>query len=889
MLRARNLGIPAALTGGLCQVAGDHPACIGADARMQVVTADALAEDVNGNLWIGGPNQVIRWRDGTFDAYLREQLQGFVQSTSSMTAAPDGSVYAAIPRGPTGLYRFGQDGVPSRVSFQGVNTTEIVSVFVDRDRSLWMGTFRDGVYRMHGQRMEHFRSEHGLSSKRRPGLFRGPRRESLVATSRGLDCFRESPVVPFSTTEGIASSTVQSVLASHDGTVWIGGMGSLDALRGDDLTSIPVQNRSVTALLQDHASRLWAGVGYTLAVYENGRFNTINRLDGSPVGMVAGIVEDREQNVWVSVDVGTASRKLLRIRDQRVQEQLGPDRVPLVRHLAADPTGGVWLGFEDGNLGHYKNGTLEVFPLPRAPDSPASVTHADVGYLGLTIDSDGSAWVATWRGLVRWKQREMKTLTTRNGLPCDQIVSAIRDAHATLWLYTKCGFLAITDAELERWWQRPDRVIHVEVLDALDGAALPAGPRRSQPSVSKSPDGRLWFVNGAVLQMIDPDGLRKDPRPPPVYVEQVTADHTEYGVAGLVRLPARSRDIEISYTAPSFSAPQKIRFRYKLDPRDQELARRRHAPRGLLQRLAPGRYRFHVAASNTDGVWSETGAALDLSIAHAYYQTTWFRTGMVVCVLGLLWTAYHLRLRQLSATFEGRLQERLNERTRIARELHDTLLQSFHGVMFRFQAAANVLPDRPLEARQRLEIALKHGTHAIREGRDAVQGLRASTTVTNDLAAALSALGKELATTSIDDTPAEAAALDVAIHGSPRALRPIIRDDIYRIAGEALRNAFRHARAGRIEVEIRYDERQFQLRVRDDGRGFESVALEDHRAGHFGLPGMHERAEMIGGQLEVWSETGMGTEVALAIPAAAVYTSPQSRRHFWPFVGRTNS
>src|SRR5262249_4839163 len=236
-----------------------------------------------------------------------------------------------------------------------------------------------------------------------------------------------------------------------------------------------------------------------------------------------------------------------------------------------------------------------------------------------------------------------------------------------------------------------------------------------------------------------------------------------------------------------------------------------------------------------------------------------------------------------------RLQERTSERNRIARELHDTLLQSFHGVMFRLRGATNVLPDRPLEAKQRLEAALQHGTQAIREGRDAVHGLRASTTTTNDLAAALTTLGDELAPSHSDDPQAHTASLDVAIEGSPRSLRPIIRDDIYRIGGEALRNAFRHARARRIEVEIRYDARQFQLRVRDDGQGIDGTVLDDPRAGHFGLPGMRERAALVGGHLEVWSEAGMGTEVVLTIPGAAVYSTPRVRRDLWAFVGHSRA
>jgi signal transduction histidine kinase len=273
----------------------------------------------------------------------------------------------------------------------------------------------------------------------------------------------------------------------------------------------------------------------------------------------------------------------------------------------------------------------------------------------------------------------------------------------------------------------------------------------------------------------------------------------------------------------------------------------------------------------------------------SYDRTICLGAASVAAILGLLWALYQLRLLHIGREFDARLHERFNERTRIARELHDTLLQSIHGVMFCVQAAANVLPDRPLEAKQRLETALQHSAHAIREGRDAVQGLRASATVTNDLAIVLSTLGEELAASQIADAHSETSGFNVAIHGTPRTLRPVIQEDIYRIASEALCNAFRHARARRIELDIRYDDRQFQLRVRDDGQGIDAAVPEGYRAGHFGLLGMRERAEQIGGYFEVWSDAGMGTEVALTIPGVVVYASPRARRDFWSFVRPTRA
>src|SRR5262249_39647441 len=214
-----------------------------------------------------------------------------------------------------------------------------------RDRSLWMGTSRDGVYRVSGQRVDHFGSEQGLSSNEVSSFFEDREGNVWLATPKGLDAFRESRVLTFSTSEGLAAGAVGSVLASDDGTVWIGRTESLDALRGGHVTSIPVTGRTVTALFLDHAGRLWVGLEGRLTIYEHDGFREISRPDGRPLGGTVGITEDREGNIWVSLGVTSPDRKLFRLRDLQVQEELAPDRVPLVRRLAADPTGGIWLGF----------------------------------------------------------------------------------------------------------------------------------------------------------------------------------------------------------------------------------------------------------------------------------------------------------------------------------------------------------------------------------------------------------------------------------------------------------------------------------------------------------------------------------------------------------------
>jgi signal transduction histidine kinase len=263
-------------------------------------------------------------------------------------------------------------------------------------------------------------------------------------------------------------------------------------------------------------------------------------------------------------------------------------------------------------------------------------------------------------------------------------------------------------------------------------------------------------------------------------------------------------------------------------------------------------------------VWNEAGASFDFSIAPAYYQTRWFQASCAAAFLGLLWALYRYRLHQIAQEFNARL----DERTHIARDLHDTLLQSFHGLMFRFQAARNMLPRRPEEAMQALDGALERTDQAIAEGRDAIQGLRSSTVITNELAEAVKALGDELVS---HDSTLNSARFQVVVEGPPQDLHPILRDEVYAIAREAVRNAFCHAQARNIEADIRYSGSLFQLRVRDDGQGIDPGIVAEGRAGHYGVPGMRERAKRIGGKLDVWTGTGAGTEIELSIPGSIAY------------------
>jgi signal transduction histidine kinase len=368
--------------------------------------------------------------------------------------------------------------------------------------------------------------------------------------------------------------------------------------------------------------------------------------------------------------------------------------------------------------------------------------------------------------------------------------------------------------------------------------------------------------------MLDPSKESQKALPAETYVQSVFVDRKEFVAADNLKLGANPREVEINYTSPTLLIPQKVKFRYRLDGYEfdwHDAGTRRQA---FYTDLPPGNYSFSVIASNSDGVWSDSPTTFHFSVKPALYQTKWFRLSLLVLFLALLWAAYQLRVRQLATQFNRAFEARVSERTRIARELHDTLLQSFQGLLLRFQSVAKLLPERPDEARQRLDNAIQQAAEAITEGRDAVQGLRSSAFETNDLANAIAALAEEL---TKDSAAGESPIIDFEVEGAPRGLNPVVRDEAYRIAGEALRNAFRHAQARRIAVEIRYDKRHFRLRVRDDGKGIDEDATQRQPSGHFGLPGMRERAETVGGRLEVWSKLNSGTQVELSIPGNIAY------------------
>ena len=853
----------AGIAGRLCAIQAGSARCYGEDGSLGR-DANYPYEDSKGNLWVAASPKGL---------WLREpdppKLYKMPESVGGLAEDDSGALLIATR---DGLKRLVNEKFEAYLLPNVPVPFRPTRLLRDRDGGLWIGTFDRGLIHVHQGRTDVFTQSNRLSGDAITNLFEDREGNIWVATADGLDRFRDFAVPTISAKQGLSNATVLSVLAAQDGSILLGTQGGVNAWKAGQVTIYRKRDSllpgdAVESLFQDDRGRIVVSTSGGLAYFGNGKFVPLSKVPG---GTVNSIAADKAGNVWIS----RSYQGLFHLRSDGSIEQILWTKLGHEDHATAmspDPVqGGLWLGFLYGGLVYFKNGEVRA--------SFGSAEGLGEGLVGdLQLDQDGTLWAPTQGGLSRVKNGHVATLTTRNGLPCDTVHWMKEDDDHSVWIYTACGLVRIARRELDAWAADSRQTIHPTVFDVSDGVRSNSLGTGYTPSVAQSADGKIWFLPYDGVSVIDPRHLSVNKLPPPVHIEQITADRKTRDASPHLRLPALTRDLEIDYTALSLVAPEKNRFRIKLEGRDPDWKDVGTERKASYNDLPPRHYRFRVIASNNNGVWNETGDSLDFSVDPAFYQTTWFQAACVAAFLGVLWGLHRLRLHQLAREFNAHLDGRVDERLRVARDLHDTLLQSFHGLLMQFQSARNLLRGRAEDVAQVLDRALDDATRAITEARDTVQTMRSSTVITNELAQAVHVLAEELAA---QQRAANEGAIpfSVEVDGASRELHPILRDEVYRITGEALRNAFRHSRARRIEVEILYEPRKLRIRVRDNGIGMDASVLDEGREGHWGLPGMRERAKAIGGTLEVWSEQGAGTEVELTIPDSVAYGSPRRRR-----------
>jgi signal transduction histidine kinase/ligand-binding sensor domain-containing protein len=855
--------------GKLCAIRNGGVQCSGDDGTLGR-GAFGLYDDSKGNLWAGVKNGLWRWKPGPPKFY---PLNGESNGIVGFSEDSDGTLLV----GWKGAVNRFVDGKIQTDALQGstrpLQTGSMIrSISRDRQGGMWIGTSDRGLVHVHNGTVDTFTTSDGLSGQVVTALFEDREGNIWVATGSGLDRFHDSAVTTYHIKQGLSSAAVNSVLADTNGAVWLATYDGLNQWTNSQLKAVAVTGATSSrfvpdSLFQDRSGRIWISTPLQVGYLDNNHFVSLIDVPG----VVTGMAQDTAENLWVANEHAGLFQVF---REKLVQQvpwsSLGHSDYASV--MAGDALrGGLWLGFFLGGVSYLKDGRIQASYA--APEGLAPGRVSD-----LLQDQAGTLWIATEGGLSRLRDGRITTLTSKNGLPCDAVHWLREDNAHAFWLYTSCGLVRIATSELNALVTAVDQNINTKrsvaasIFDSSDGVKSIASGNHFNPSVARSTDGKLWFIALEGVSTVDPANLHINNLPPPVQIKSLVADRKVYDATSDARLglPPLIRDLQIDYTALSLVAPEKILFRYMLEGRDtvwQEAGNRRQA---FYTDLRPGNYRFRVMACNNSGVWNETGTYLDFSIAPAYYQTTWFRVLIVAGVLLLLAAAYQLRVRQVAGQVRARLEERVEERERIARDLHDTLLQSVQGLILSIDAAAQQIPpDQP--AHRDLEKTLDRAEEVVAEARDRVRNLRTSSIPAGNLPAAFQEVVEETSTGGD-------ATFKTVVEGNVRELHPMVREEAYCIGREALINALTHSGGHHVEVEIAYDSRQFRLRVRDDGRGFDPGILEEGgRPNHWGLPGMRERAERIGAELKIWSGHQTGTEVELSVPGSTAYQTDHLR------------
>lgn len=850
----------AATTGGLLRFDGERWTPVAGTWNFSDSQVTSIARDGNGVLWVAGNRQIFSLQRGS-----RSFEASGIATTSeaALARSPDGRVWYADESGARAL---GEQRANRPMNQSGATRTSS-TVVIDGDGNLWFAT-RQGLRRtrgMNGRSLESFAVDNGLSGEIVNTILEDREGNIWTATAGGIDRFRHTNISRLPPSVGAPPSA--GLVPGENGVMWMasqagasvsgkGGIwkfedGSVRHIQADDV-------RSATAIYRDRQGAVWIGGPGGIWRSDGQKFSKIIEPPAAARNdLVQTLAIDAAGDVWVAfVDAG-----LYRYRAGAWQKNGGLEGLPEIRPtvVTSDASGRLWLGYRSNQVAIIENGRVTLLG-EREGLELGTIAVINVGRYVL-MGGD--------RGIGLLQADRVRTLRAADPTTVESVFGIVETNNGDVWLNNWRGAVRIAADEMKKSQQDASHESTVEVFDAEDGYPGPGIMNRARPlpTMTMASDGRIWIVGQDGLGWIDPERVRRNTVSPGVIVRSVRADGSadSLSAADSRKLPKGTRTVEIEYTGVSYSHPERVRFRYQLEGIDRDWVDAGTRREVFYSNLGPGAYRFRIMAANEHAVWNESGATLDFVIPPLFWQTRAFMVMCAAIILAILVALYRYRVHQLTARERTWLEARLAERERIARELHDTLLQSLQGLLLRLQIVLDNIPEHE-PAREMMEQALERADRALIEGRDRVRDLRSVDVEVVKLAEALRDAGQELEQSTVG------AQLRVVTQGSPRVLHPIVRDEAYWIGREALINAFRHSEATVIEVEVRYEWRTLRLHVRDNGRGISSGVLESGgRGGHWGLPGMHERARKIRSQLRIWSASGAGTEVELRVPAALAY------------------
>jgi ligand-binding sensor domain-containing protein/signal transduction histidine kinase len=771
---------------------------------------NALLSFKGGDLWIATDHGLVLWngkelsRAGMFKSLAHTQIV-------AMASDRDSNVWLGTSNG---LARINADRLSSMETGEKRAAEAVTALFEDREGNLWIGTAR-GIERLRDTAFTTYSMPVGVATEGPGPLYVDAEGRTWFGPSTGgLYWFKEGHVGRVAT--GTLRDEVVYSIDGRQGELWIGGRGGLTRLRYDGRSWFPdktytradgLPQTSVYAVHESHDGTVWAGtLTAGLAEFKAGSFTRYSTAHGVGSNTINAILEATDGSMWFGTPNGLRALSKGQWRAYTSQDGLPPGNVNC---LLEDASGALWIGTDNG-IAFMRWGAIQT-----PADVPELLREP---ILGIAEDKRGALWIATAKHILRVDREKLlgqaiDTTDVREYGPGDGLLSA-------------------------------------------------QGIKRDR-SVIADPLGRIWFSTNRGISVVGPASMELNSAPALVHVEGMFADDRRMDLGQEIRVPSRHQRITLSYAGLSLSVPARVRFMHRLDGFDQRWTEPTAAREAMYSNLGPGHYRFRVIASNSEGIWNSPEATLPFEIEPTIWQTLWFQFGSVLVLALTVLAFFRLRVLRLTRQMKLRFEERLAERTRIAQELHDTLLQGVISASMQLHVVADQIPADS-KAKPTLERILGLLGRVTEEGRNTVGGLRTRQDNCLDLGRAFSEIKEELA--GPDDV-----AFHVTVEGQSRSLHPLIGDEIYGIGREALTNAFRHAQAKKIEVELEYTSLGLRALFRDNGIGFDSQVLEFGRDGHWGLLGMRERAKRIGARLRVFSRPMAGTEVELIVPGEIAF------------------
>jgi ligand-binding sensor domain-containing protein/signal transduction histidine kinase len=818
---------------------------------------EAIEFDRENHVWIGGSEGLERYAGGTLTPVPLSR-PGKTEVTA-FAPDPDGSMWVGTA---TGMVHVTRDGAALPFEDHGQGGERVDQLFRDRQGVLWIATER-GVFRLQDNRLQSFVPGSALAVNRILSLYEDREGDLWVGTdSGGLNLLRDQKFTTYTTSDGLSGNLVRCVFESPQGELWIGtdgaGLNRRTSSGFAHVTTADGLSSNVILSLADGAGGdLWIGTPNGLNLLRRrtadrsaDRIERFTSADGLPDDFIRSLYSDRDGTLWIGTRHGLAHLVAGKFTSYSSMDGLGSDFIGAIfRASHADLQGDLWIGTSGG--------------LSRLHGSDFTNSTVQQGLSNNTVtaiaqDAQGTLWLGTnGGGLNRLQgtasQPAIQALPWNSKSLPGTIYGILEDASSHLWLSSQTGIYRVSLSQLNAY--RPPQAIAVDAYGTADGMNIRECSGSGHPAAWKLADGSLWFATLDGVSFIDPAHAPENRVTPPVVIEKVLVDDQVRGLdQDLIIQPGTNR-LEFQYAGLSFVAPQKVQYRYQLQGFDHgwiEAGSRRAA---FYTNLPPGRYRFQVMAANNDGVWNTAGASFALRLLPHFYQTWWFYSALALAGLLLGYLVYRWRVLQVEAQWGAVLAER----GRLAREIHDTLAQGFVGISVQLELVARLLTSSREAALQQLDQARALVRASLAEARTSIWDLRSQTAGAEDLPARLRQSCNRIASGS-------SSKLYLQVKGTYRPVTRKTEEELLRIGQEAVANAVRHAAATRIDVQLIYEAARVSLQVADDGRGFEPSPNLSGPEGHYGIKGMHERAEEIDAALVLESTPGGGTRVSVEAP-----------------------